>query len=436
MNACPHSTRLIPFTHGWQSLIVLDEKQVRMNYQNPSTPVRAGRRAARWAAPAVLSAALFFAGTAALSIQASQQAGAPARSAGTVRVFQPAQVATPITPDEALYSSIYSETAQSVVSINVVARVQGRGTEGFGFEDEFAEGTGTGFVIDTQGHIVTNNHVIDGAQRIEVNFFDGRIVRGEIVGVDPDSDLAVIRVDDVPTEALRPVTFADSDGLFIGQEVVAIGSPFNQPWTLTTGIISALNRQIYGLTNFSIGSVIQTDAAINPGNSGGPLLNLAGDVIGVNSQIISRTRSSAGIGFAIPSNLVQRVAASLIENGRVEYSYLGIGGDDVNLYYIEALDLPNDTRGVVVSAVQRNSPAARSGLQEPSGSVVIDGVNVPTRIDIITAIDGTPISGMQSLVGYLASNTVPGQSIMLSVLRDGRETLQLPVTLALRDSGS
>lgn len=381
--------------------------------------------------PALVAALLivgsFALGTAVVSTNAADAAVVHLESAAA-QVNMPEQQM--VTDNERVYAEIYNRVSPSVVAINVVAR---RPT--FSGFNEFAEGTGTGFVIDTQGHIVTNYHVVDGATRIEVNFFNGRIVRGEVVGLDPDSDLAVLQVHDIPAEELIPVTLGDSNSLFVGQEVVAIGSPFNQDWTMTTGIISALNRSIQGLTQFSIGSVIQTDAAINPGNSGGPLLNLHGEVIGVNTQIISQTRSNTGVGFAIPSNLVQRVATQLINNGRVDYSYLGIGGDGVNLYLIDALGLPNNTRGVVVTGVQPGSPAAVAGLQNPSRPVNVDGVAVPSQVDIITAIDGTPVNGMPELVSYLASNTVPGQTVNLTVLRNGRQELTLPVTLGSRPTG-
>jgi S1-C subfamily serine protease len=332
--------------------------------------------------------------------------------------------------DEQLYAQIYDQIAPSVVSINVIARVGGEAALD-GFNDGLAEGTGTGFIVDNQGHIVTNNHVVDGAVQIEVNFFDGRIVRGEVVGLDPDSDLAVVKVD-VPAETLQPIALADSDELFVGQSVVAIGSPFGQSWTMTTGIISALNRTIQGLGDFSIGSVIQTDAAINPGNSGGPLVNLQGEVIGVNAQIISQTRSNTGIGFAIPVNLVKRVYPSLIETGDVDYSYLGISGGRVTLAQIEALGLPNDAQGVVVNTVEPSGPAAQGGLRAASGERDIDGIPAFMSVDIITAIDGTPVRGMPDLVAYLAANTAPGQTVNLTVIRDGRETLTIPVTLASR----
>jgi 2-alkenal reductase len=301
-----------------------------------------------------------------------------------------------------------------LISVEVVSN-QGQG-----------EATGSGFVLDQQGHIVTNNHVVEGARSIAVSFFDGRIVRAEVVGTDPDSDLAVIQVSDVPAEDLRPLPLADSNSIFVGQEVLAIGAPFGQAWTLTTGIVSAIDRSIQGLSGFSIGQAIQTDAAINPGNSGGPLLNLQGEVIGVNSQIISRSRSSSGVGFAIPANLVDRVAQDLIKHGSVEYSYLGIGGGEITLGIIEELGLPNTTRGVVVSRVEPRGPAGLAGLRDPR----VAGQRLQS-VDIITAIDGTPLEGMPSLIAYLANYTEPGQTVTLAVLRDG-QTIQLSVTLSTR----
>ncbi|MBA3874727.1 MAG: trypsin-like peptidase domain-containing protein, partial [Anaerolineae bacterium] len=280
-----------------------------------------------------------------------------AASSATPLVIQQAatpQPATPSTDSEAAFSKIYNQVSPSVVSINV----SGTGSDGSQFQ-----AAGTGFVIDQQGHIVTNDHVVDSTSSIEVNFLDGTIVKGDIVGVDRDSDLAVIKVD-VPANELTPVTLGDSDKLFIGETTLAIGSPFNQRWTLTTGIVSALDRTINGQTNYSVGSAIQTDAAINPGNSGGPLLNLQGEVVGVNSQILSQSNSSSGVGFAIPSNLVKRVSQDIINTGKVEYSYLGISAaSGIDLGLIEALHVPNNTQGVVIGDVQANGPAAKAGLK-------------------------------------------------------------------------
>lgn len=334
-----------------------------------------------------------------------------------------------LTDQEQRMAQLYNRISPSVVSINVVARRAGT-TTFIPDEEGFSFGSGSGFVIDTEGHIVTNAHVVEGATSIEVNFFDGTLVRGEIIGLDLDSDLGVIKVDLSP-DRLQPVAFADSDQLVIGQSVLAIGSPFGERWTLTSGIISALDRRIVGLNNYAIGSVIQTDAAINPGNSGGPLLDLQGRVVGVNSQIRSRTRSNSGVGYAAPSNLVQRVVDELMTDGRVNYSYMGIGGDEVNLQLIEQLGLPNNLRGVVVGRVEPNGPASQAGIRNPGQRVLVDGATVPTSADIITAVNNEPITSFSSLIAYLASSTRPGDTVNVTVWRNGQEVV-LPVTLAPR----
>lgn len=319
-----------------------------------------------------------------------------------------------------LFTQIYQQASPSVVALRVT--VTGRNGRTIG------SSTGSGFVIDTLGHIVTNNHVVNRANFIEVEFYDGTLAEGKVVGLDPDSDLAVITVN-IPSEKLLPIAFGDSDALQVGQPVVAIGSPFGQNWTLTTGIVSGLNRMLEGMTSYSIGGVIQTDAAINPGNSGGPLLNLDGEVIGVNSQIATNTGSNSGVGFAVPSNLVRRVAEEIIQNGSVNYSYIGISGTDVTLSIIRTLNLPDDTRGIVVSQVASGGPAAQAGLRS---STTINNANNAANVDVITAINGVSIKGMADLVSYLAGQTLPGQTVTLSVLRDGAQMVNLPVVLRSR----
>jgi len=322
-----------------------------------------------------------------------------------------------VTHPNDIFTRVYDQASPSVVAISVTT--------------EQAGGSGSGFVIDTQGHIVTNAHVVDEANEIIVNFLDGTITRAELIGSDLASDIAVIKVD-LPADQLIPIPFGNSDDLIIGQTVLAIGSPFGQRWTLTSGIVSALDRTIQGLTQFSVGGVIQTDASINPGNSGGPLINLNGEVIGVNSQIISESRSSSGIGFSIPANLTYQVAQKLIETGEVEYSYIGISGGDVTLNIMELLDLPNDFSGVVVSSIVEDGPAADSRLQEIAETRTSDGDLVDIRADIITAIDGTSIASMNDLITYLARNTQPNQTVTLSVLRNGTDEIQVPITLGTR----
>ncbi len=334
------------------------------------------------------------------------------------------------------FAQLYEDVSDSVVSIAVESTVEsGDGDLPPGFSvppgGQQVRSGGSGFVIDNEGHIVTNFHVVNSADRIEVAFRDGTLVEGRIVGTDPDSDLAVIRVD-VAQDKLQPVQFGDSEALTVGEAVIAIGSPFGQNWTLTSGIISGLERSIQGLDDFSIGGVIQTDAAINPGNSGGPLLNTNGQVIGVNAQISSATRSNAGVGFAIPSNLTQRVARELIDQGFIQYSYLGIAGGDVPLRYLQAYDLPNDLRGVLVSDVVDGGPAARAGLQDAAGEMQAGGVAIAEQFDIITAIDGVPMTGVNRLITYISQNTRPGDTVTLDILRNGSEELRFDVRLAPR----
>jgi len=339
--------------------------------------------------------------------------------------------------DTTTFSEIYDSSSPSVVAISVIAGGQpNQGIPGIPGAPDGPNipraGSGSGFVIDTQGHIVTNAHVVQDATQIEVNLLDGTLAHAEIVGLDVDSDIAVIRVSDVPAERLQPVTFGNSDALRVGETVLAIGSPFGERWTLTSGIVSALDRTIQGLGQFSIGGVIQTDAAINPGNSGGPLLNLDGEVIGVNSQIVSDGRGSSGVGFAVPSNLVRRVAQDLIATGSVNYSFLGISGGNVTLNVIESLNIANNTQGVVVSEVTPGGPAERGGLQPLSATRSEAGqINIES-VDIITAIDGMSIRNMDELIGFLARNTRPGDEVTLTVLRNGTQEVNLDVTLSAR----
>ncbi|MGB7339132.1 MAG: trypsin-like peptidase domain-containing protein [Phototrophicaceae bacterium] len=336
-----------------------------------------------------------------------------------------------LTEQEAALGALYDKAAPSVVSINFALR----------FEDDFIYtpiSSGSGFIISEQGYIVTNAHVLQVSEdirriieaeeveisdaRVEVRMFDGTITPAEIIGIDSDSDLAVIQVD-VPISSLTPIAFADSNALRVGETVLAIGNPFSNDWTMTSGIISALNRSIPGLEGYSIGGVIQTDTAINPGNSGGPLVNLDGEVIGVNSQINTESGTNSGIGFAVPSNLVNKVVTSLIETGTVEYSFIGIQRRQVDLDLINAFDLPNNLRGVAVLVAIPNTPAANAGLRSLSNR----------SVDVITAIDGTPIADFDELLGYLALNTVPGDAVTLTVYRDNAY-LELPLTLTNRPS--
>lgn len=330
----------------------------------------------------------------------------------------PAGAAYTASDSELQLARVYNEVIRSVVTITTATRMGG--------------GTGSGFVIDTDGHIVTNNHVVEGAAIIQVTFSDDTIVEAELVGTDPDADLAVIRVDPSVTE-LRPVTFADSRQVFIGQSVMAIGSPFGeqQAFTLTTGVVSGIDRSLQTQSRYSIPELIQTDAAINPGNSGGPLFDMAGNVIGVNTAILSRSGTGSGVGFAIPSNTVRRIVPYLIEFGRYEHSWLGISGMTLMPAQRSFMELPDSFRGVMVTLVSRQGPAAQAGLRGTNRAINTPLGTLPIGGDIITAINGEPIARMDQLISYLEDKTLPGDTITLTVWRNG-QTFDVDVTLAAR----
>jgi 2-alkenal reductase len=304
--------------------------------------------------------------------------------------------------EEQLLVNLYERVSFSVVNIAVSTALGG--------------GTGSGFVLDTNGHIVTNNHVVEGAEQILVRFADDTMVEGELVGADVDSDLAVIRVD-VPADLLREVRLGDSSALRVGQRAIAVGNPFGFEQTMTTGIISALGRVVRQENGYSLPQLIQTDAAINPGNSGGPLLNARGEVIGVNTFIFSSSGSSAGVGFAVPVNTVKRVVPSLIETGRYDDPWLGISGLSVTPMAAEALALPVE-QGILLQQVVPEGPAAQAGLRGNDQRAEVDGVLLPTGGDIIVAIDGVQVRDMDDLIVYLAETAV-GQTVTLDIIREG-----------------
>lgn len=299
---------------------------------------------------------------------------------------------------------------------------------------------GAGFVYDMNGDIITNNHVVTDAQRIIVTFNDGTEAEATLVGTDPGSDLAVIRVN-VDSSLLQPVSLADSTQLMVGQIAIAIGSPFQLQGTMTTGVISALGRTIEdsstsaaGTATYSIPDIIQTDAAINHGNSGGPLLDLNGDVIGVNTAIESTSDSSAGIGYAIPSAIVKLVADTLIKTGKFEHTYLGIAASAMNSDIAKAMNMDAGTRGVLITQVATDGPANKAGLKGYSSEASIDGVTYYIGGDIITSIDGTTIKDYNDLISYLLFHTTTGQKVTLGVIRDGK-TINVEANLIGRPSG-
>ncbi len=325
---------------------------------------------------------------------------------------------------------LYNQISPGVVAIRIYAKEGGA--------------QGSGFVYDKKGHIITNFHVVDGAEKIEVDFMSGLKAWAHVVGTDTDSDLAVIQVEDVPSSQLHPLPLADSDKVQVGEIVVALGNPFGLKGTMTMGIVSARGRTLpseHAAAQggfFTTGDVIQTDAPINPGNSGGPLVNLKGEVIGINRAIRTTNMtafgepSNSGIGFAVPSNIVRRVVPVLIKQGYYDYPYLGITSiDDLTLEEVERLNLPQDTGAYVISVVP-GSPADKAGVH---GAIPLnqekEATEIPPGGDLIVAVDGHPVREFNDLLHYLFTYTSPGDTITLTVLRDGKK-IDLKLTLGKR----
>ncbi len=343
------------------------------------------------------------------------------------------QVAPPILPNNApdpkksdnVLVAMYAQVLPGVVSINT------------------GQALGSGWVFDNNGHIVTNNHVVEGSSEVEVDFSSGYKARGTVVGTSPDADIAVIKVD-APADQIHPLAIGDSSQLQVGQTVVAIGNPFGLNGTMTVGIVSALGRTqpstqaTQGGGFFSNGDIIQTDAAINPGNSGGPLFNINGEVVGVNQSILTDnvnqstgTASNSGVGFSISINLVKRVATGLIQNGKYDFPYLGIEfRSDLSLDQIQALGL-KDYIGAYVASVTPGGPADKAGIK--GGNQSTSDPNLQAGGDLIIAADGQPIQTFDSLLSYLYTKKSPGDSVVLTVLRGGQKQ-DITVTLGKRPS--
>ncbi len=328
---------------------------------------------------------------------------------------------------EQLLTTIYQRASAAVVSIEVVTTPSADLPEGhppLGMFPDGPSGQGSGFLYDDQGYIVTNNHVVDGADTLQVRFYDGTTSMARLIGTDPDSDLAVIKVAELPP-GVAPLTLGDSRILAVGQTAVAIGNPFGEQNTLTVGVISGLGRSLTGpsreIGRFSIPNIIQTDAAINPGNSGGPLLNINGEVIGVNTAIAVSLGSSSfeGVGYAVPSATVAKVVPALITEGRYDHPWMGI-----SMFALDALTAQRfgleTTKGVLITSVQPNSPAERAGIQVGERLERYNGSQIPVDGDVILAIGGNPIASNDDLVGYLDADYQVGDTITLSILRAGQ----------------
>jgi S1-C subfamily serine protease len=374
----------------------------------------------KWIVSALLILTLAFAGC-------TSQNGATA----PVATSAPPQSSAPgLLPDiERTVESIYGRTNPSVVNVQVLLPAT--------LSNPGGAALGSGFVWDTQGNLVTNNHVVDGATRITVTFYDGTTVEASLVGVDSDSDLAVIKVNTNAVQ-LQPVTLADSTQLKVGQLAIAIGNPFGLQGTMTVGFISGLGRLLPANQNavgptYTIPDIIQTDAAINPGNSGGVLLDDTGKVIGVTSSIATTSGTSAGVGFAIPSAIVQQVVPALIKTGHYDHPYLGISVVSLNPDLAGAMNLPPNQRGALVQTVTAGSPADKTGLKASQTPVTINGQQVSVGGDVIIAYNDLLVKSSDDLVTFLARSGSVGQTVTLTVLRGGKQ-IQVQVTLGIRPS--
>ena len=331
--------------------------------------------------------------------------------------------------------AVYKLVNPSVVSIQVVEQSNPYSSRR---RSTTSIALGSGFVWDTQGHIVTNNHVISGATSIMVTFADNSTADAKVVGADPNSDLAVIQVN-VPAAQLFPVQLADSTRVEVGQIAIAIGNPFGLQNTMTQGIISALSRTLpVGLDNspyqtgptYSIPDILQTDASINPGNSGGVLVDIQGQVLGVPSAIESSSQSNSGVGFVIPSEIVKRVVPALIQKGTYEHPWIGVDGANLNSAINKMMNLDSKQQGALVTDIANGSPAEKAGLRAGSQMVTVNGEDVVLGGDVITAVNGLRVSSLDELNSYLFMKTAPGDTLTLTVLRQGK-TLTLSVKVGV-----
>lgn len=355
----------------------------------------------------------------------------------------PAEVAVTVEP-KIVVTPVYVPPSADLVELeDTLVQVYERvnpGVVALRVLNEAGGSRGSGFVVDKNGHIVTNFHVVENVTDLEVAFPSGLKVRGEVIGSDLDSDLAVIKVD-VPEDALIPLPLSDSRQLKVGQTVIAIGNPFGFNGTMTMGIVSGLGRTMSSLREaptgglFSAGDIIQTDAAINPGNSGGPLLNLNGEVVGVNRAIYTNNftesgqPTNSGVGFAISVNIVKRVVPALVASGKFDYPYVGISSiDDLSLLDQEALGLPRPS-GVYVNEITPESPADKVGLRAGNRNTVIPGLRAGG--DLIIAVDGYEVKTFSEFLSYLIGNKSPGDSVNLTVLR-GDEEIEVSLILDKR----
>src|SRR5829696_1143415 len=334
-----------------------------------------------------------------------------------------------VTDGSSSVREVYTRDGRGVVSVDVAAT------------SDAAPAGGSGFVVDEAGHIVTNQHVVEGAEEISVRFADDVRREAEVVGQDPSTDVALIQVD-APRKALKPLTLGDSNSVGVGEPVIAIGNPLNVGISVTTGIVSGLGRPIKAPNNYTINDAVQTDAAINPGNSGGPLLDSRGTVIGINAQIASESGGSEGVGFAVPINTVKSVIKQLVTEGKVVHGYIGVSMyqfsiDELSAYAglsERALDeqygLPGN--GAIVSAVTPDGPAEKAGIRG-GDEKVIEGIPVPMG-DVITGIEGDPVSSSEDVI-EVVNSVKPGEGLLMTVVTPGEKERRVKVTVGTRPEG-
>jgi len=362
-----------------------------------------------------------------------------AKSTTTTTIPAPltAPVANKESGDTNTVNQIYRQDGQGVAFIESTLEPEEASSSPlnpFGEEESSGGGiaTGSGILIDTEGHILTNNHVIEGASKVEVKLGSSDTEHeAEVVGADPATDVALLKVN-APTGEEHPLSLGNSSKVSVGDPVVAIGNPFGLDRTVTAGIVSALQRQIQAPNGFSISHVIQTDAAINPGNSGGPLINSEGQVIGINSQIQTGGSGdgNVGIGFAVPINTAREVVEQIEKNGKVEHAFIGISGGNITPALAKALKLPVE-QGVLINEVVKGSPADKAGLEGGDTKATIEGAQVNLGGDIITEVNGDKVNSMEEVVDAVNS-AHPGDKMELTVIRGADETKKVTVTLGVR----
>jgi S1-C subfamily serine protease len=364
--------------------------------------------------------------------------GGFSRATNTVRELQPIEAS----PSAASFqqgkplsvNEIYREAAPGVVQVAATQVVSTPSVDPFfGFplpQNQRQEALGSGFVIDKAGHIITNYHVIEGARSVDVSFSNNESMRARIIGVDPSTDIAVLQVD-AHSRALKPLVLGNSDAVRVGDSVVAIGNPFGLERTVTTGIVSALQRVIQAPNSYSIDHVIQTDAALNKGNSGGPLLDAEGNVIGVNSQIQSGSGGNVGIGFAVPINTVRTVEAQIVRSGHAEHAFLGVSVQAVAPDVARLFRLPA-MHGLLVAGVESGSAAGKAGLRAGKQPVTVSGETYQLGGDLIVAADGVQLFSLDQLRDVI-SNEQPGDKLSLELWR-GDKRMKLDIRLGRQPS--